>query len=416
MFPFGQPKIGVYWKYWLGKFLNDFLPHASGGWAKNFFTMHHRLLALVVGILLLIGVNTLTASLPVEPFGQLPDGRQAHLYTLENSAGLKAVISDYGGIVVRFYAPDRNGKSDDVALGFTALDDYRTRSPYFGCLVGRVGNRIAGGKFSLDGKDYTLATNNTPGGIPCHLHGGRHGFDKVLWTAESTVKAGRPALRLRYRSADGEEGYPGNLDVEVVYSLSEDNGLRIDYLATTDRATPVNLTNHSYFNLQGEGRGTILDHEITIHAQQFTPVNAGLIPTGKRATVSGTPFDFTQAHPIGERIDAADVQLKYGGGYDHNFVLDRGQADLRVVATVRDPASGRVLDVLTTEPGMQFYSGNFLDGKLVGKSGQPYLYRGGFALETQHFPDSVNQPDFPNTILRPGETYRSTTIYRFSAR
>ncbi|MEO7599876.1 MAG: aldose epimerase family protein [Opitutus sp.] len=355
-------------------------------------------------------------SLPVENFGKMADGRAVHLYTLQNQSGFKAVISEYGGTVVSLFAPDRTGKLADVALGFNSLEDYFTKSPYFGCIVGRVGNRIAGATFTLEGKTYTLAANNTPGGIPCQLHGGLRGFDKVLWDAEPTTREDQPALRLRYTSKDGEEGYPGNLAVEVLYSISKDNELRIDYTATTDRPTPVNLTNHSYFNLRGEGDGTILDHEITLQAAKMTPVNAGLIPTGELTTVAGTPFDFTRAHRIGERIEADDPQIKFGLGYDHNFVIDGVAGELRTAAVVGEPTSGRTLEVLTTEPGVQFYSGNFLDGTGVGKSGRRYDYRTGFALETQHFPDSVNQPGFPSTILRPGATYRSTTIYRFSAK
>jgi aldose 1-epimerase len=378
--------------------------------------MIKRSLALLLGLGVFGGVSLSANSRPAELFGTLPDGRPVHLYTLENQSGFKVVISDFGGIVVRLYAPDRQGKAGDVALGFNTLEEYLTKSPYFGCIIGRFGNRIAKGKFSLDGREYTLATNNEPGGIPCHLHGGVKGFDKVLWKAEYAVREARPALRLTYVSPDGEEGYPGNLTVEVVYSLTNDNGLRIDYTATTDRATPVNLTNHSYFNLQGEGSGSILGHELTVQASRFTPVDAGLIPTGELAPVTDTPFDFREPRTIGERIGASDEQLRLGLGYDHNFVVEGKAGELRPAAKVRDPMSGRIMEVLTTEPGIQFYSGNFLDGSAVGKSGVPYAYRTGFALETQHFPDSVNQPTFPNTILRPGETYRSTTVYRFSAK
>jgi aldose 1-epimerase len=365
---------------------------------------------------LFTGVSSSAETLPAQSFGALPDGRPVHLYTLENKTGLRAVISNYGGTVVSLHVPDRSGHSADVVLGFNSLEEYQTKSPYFGCLIGRFGNRIANGKFSLDGKEYTLATNNSPGNIPCHLHGGTRGFDKVLWKAEPFSRDGLPALRLKYRSADGEEGYPGNLDVEVIYAVTADNGLRIEYTATTDKPTPVNLTNHSYFNLRGEGQGTILDHELTLHAARFTPVNEGLIPTGELAPVAGTPFDFTKPHVIAARIGGTDQQLKYGIGYDHNFVIDGRSGELRTAATVYEPVSGRVMDVLTTEPGIQFYSGNYLNGRLVGKSGQAYAYRSGFALETQHYPDSVNQPNFPSTILRPGQTYRTTTIYRFSAK
>lgn len=378
--------------------------------------MIKRALALL-GCVGVFGGVSLSANPPaVKSFGTLPDGRPVHVYTLENKTGLRAVISDYGGIVVSLHVPDRAGQAGDVVLGFDSLEGYLTRSPYFGCLVGRVGNRIAHGKFTLDGKDYTLATNNAPADIPCHLHGGKRGFDKLLWAAEPFSREGLPALRLKYRSVDGEEGYPGTLDVEVIYSITADNGLRIDYLATTDQPTPVNLTNHSYFNLRGEGQPTIVDHELTLRAAQYTPVNAGMIPTGEIASVAGTPFDFTQPHKIGERINADDQQLKHGIGYDHNFVIDGTAGELRSAAMVHEPATGRTMEVLTTEPGVQFYTGNHLNGRIQGKSGKTYGHRSGFALETQHFPDSVNQPKFPNTILRPGETYRTTTVYRFSTR
>jgi aldose 1-epimerase len=373
-------------------------------------------LALLLGIGVFTGMSLAADPLPVRAFGKLADGRPVHLYTLKNASGLIAEISDYGGIVVSLRVPDRAGHSADVALGFNTLAEYQEKYPYIGAIIGRVGNRIAHGKFSLDGKTYTLVTNNNPGGMPCQLHGGIKGFDKVLWTAESAQRDGEPALRLRYLSVDGEEGYPGNLQVEVLYSVTKDNGLRIDYTATTDRATPVNLTNHSYFNLRGEGEGTILDHELTLHASRYTPVNAGLIPTGELAPVAGTPLDFTQPHKIGERIGVENEQLKRGLGYDHNFVIDGANGELRSAAMVHEPTTGRVMEVLTTEPGIQFYSGNFLDGKSNGKSGRPHAYRTGFALETQHFPDSVNQPNFPSIILRPGQTYRTTTVYRFSAK
>ena len=372
-------------------------------------------LALLLSIGLLTSVTSLADPLPVQTFGKMPDGQPVHLYTLK-TAGLEAEISDYGGTVVRLKVPDRDGKIADVALGFNSLEDYFTKSPFFGCIVGRVGNRIAGAKFTLDGKTYALAVNNSPGEMPCQLHGGLRGFDKVLWHAETISRDGRSALRLTHTSPDGDEGYPGNLKVEVVYSLTSDQGLRIDYTATTDKATPVNLTNHSYFNLRGEGQGTILDHELTLHAARYTPVNVGLIPTGALAPVAGTPFDFTQPHTIKERIDAPDEQIKFGLGYDHNFVVDGTPGELRSVATVHERTSGRTMEVLSTEPGVQFYSGNFLDGSAVGKSGAAYAYRTGLALETQHFPDSVNQPKFPSTILRPGSTYRSTTVYRFSTK
>lgn len=352
----------------------------------------------------------------VKPFGQLPDGTQTQLFTLQNTSGFRADISDLGGTVVNLFAPDKQGKLADVSLGFDNAAQYLAESPFFGALIGRYGNRIAGGKFTLDGLTYSLPLNNDPGGMPCSLHGGVIGFDKKIWRAHPVFVDGNPALILEYSSRDGEEGFPGNLTVEVTYSVTPENELRIDYKATTDKATPVNLTNHTYFNLHGEGEGTILDHVLTINASHTTPVTAGLIPTGELAPVSGTPLDFTSPHVIGERIDAANEQLEYGGGYDHNWVLDNQDGDLALAATLHEPKSGRFMEVLTTEPGLQFYTGNFLDGTLIGKSGRVYERRSGMCLESQHYPDSPNQPNFPSTILRPGETLRSTTIYRFSIR
>jgi len=302
-----------------------------------------------------------------------------------------------------------------VVLGFDSAEKYAAHSAYFGCTVGRFGNRIAAGRFQLDGRTYTLATNNVPAGQPCHLHGGPGGFHRQLWSAELTNRDSNPALRLNYLSRDGEEGYPGNLSVTVVYSLTAEQALRIDYEATSDQPTPLNLTNHGYFNLQGEGSGDILDHAMKLQAAHYTPVNSGLIPTGEIAPVAGTPFEFRTPRKIGAFIGTPHQQLDYGAGFDHNFVLDAGQpAQPALAATVDEPKSGRRMEVLTTEPGVQFYSGNFLDGSLVGKSGRPYPRRSGFCLETQHFPDSPNQPGFPNTILRPGQIFRSTTVHRFS--
>lgn len=353
-----------------------------------------------------------------KPFGRTPDGYQAQLFTLQNARGFRADISDYGGTVVKLLVPDRHGEFADVVLGFDAVEGYAAHSPYFGALIGRCGNRIASGRFSLDGKTYSLATNNRPGGVPCHLHGGNKGFDKVRWQAEPFASAGGEALRLSYRSVDGEEGYPGNLDVTVVYTVTADNALRIDYEARTDAPTIVNLTNHSYFNLAGEGTGEILGHIVSLNAPAYTPVNAGLIPTGQMAPVAGTPFDFLAPHTIGDRIEHPNEQLRFGGGYDHNFVLARGSDPhaLVLAASVLEPQSGRLLEVHTTEPGLQFYSGNFLAGAFAGKNGHVYPRRGGFCLETQHFPDAPNQPSFPSVILRPGETRRSTTEYRFRIR
>lgn len=369
-------------------------------------------------VVLFLSLVRLFSAEPVEkkPFGKLADGREVMLYTLTGPRGLVVAIMDYGAAIVSIRTPDRTGKIADVALGFSTLKGYIEKPAFFGTVVGRVANRIADARFTLDGKTYVLAANNSPGGMRCSLHGGNVGFDKVLWQAEPCEIAGLPAVRLRYLSKDGEEGFPGNLAVQIVYSMTPDNGLRIDYEATTDAATPVNLSNHAYFNLSGEGSGTILDHELTLNATRYTPVNKGLIPTGEINPVEGTPFDFTMPRRIGERINDVDEQLKMGGGYDHNFAIDRKGTAPELAATVYEPTSGRVLEVLTTEPGLQFYSGNFLDGARAGKSGRPYSYRSAIVLETQHYPDSINQPKFPSIVLRPGTTYKSGTVYRFSTR
>ncbi|MBK7937224.1 MAG: galactose mutarotase [Lewinellaceae bacterium] len=343
-------------------------------------------------------------------YGVLPDGRAVDLFTLRNTQAMVVKITNYGGIIVSWTAPDRAGKYEDVVLGCDSLAGYLRGTPFFGAIIGRYGNRIAKGKFLLDGVSYSLATNN----IGNHLHGGIAGFDKVLWAA-GPVAGEEPALKLTYLSKDGEEGYPGNLNVEVVYTLQKDNSLKIDYTATTDKKTVVNLTNHSYFNLKGSG--DILGHELVLNAAAFLPVDSTLIPTGERRPVNGTVFDFTKSTPIGARInDAADQQIKYGLGYDHCWVLTDASKNLKQAAVLSEPASGRVLEVLTTEPAVQFYSGNFLDGTVIGKGGTAYPYRSGLCLETQHFPDSPNRPDFPGTVLIPGETYRTTTVYRFSTR
>ena len=352
-----------------------------------------------------------------QSFGRIPDGRTAQLFTLKLPSGLQADITDYGGTVIRLLVPDRTGKLGDIVLGFDSAEKYAAHFAFFGCLIGRFGNRIAAGRFQLDGRTYQLATNDLQGGQPCHLHGGPQGFHRQLWSAESATQDGNPALRLKYLSRDGEEGYPGNLSVTVVYSLTAEQALQIIYEATCDQPTPLNLTNHSYFNLQGEGSSSILDHEMTLQAAHYTPSTSGQIPTGEITSVAGTPFDFRKADKIGNRITSPHPQLKNGGGFDHNFVLDAGQpAQPALAAIVYDAQSGRRMEVLTTEPGVQFYSGNFLDGTLTGKAGRPYPKRSGFCLETQHFPDSPNQPAFPSTILRPGQTFRSTTIHRFSAK
>jgi aldose 1-epimerase len=356
-------------------------------------------------------LNAATPSINVKPFGKLADGQKVSLYTLTNKNGAVTTISNYGGTVTSLMMPDRNGKVADVVLGFSSLDKYVKDSPYFGALIGRYGNRIAKGEFSLDGKNYKLATNN----IGNALHGGLKGFDKVVWEATPKVTAQGPSLKLTYTSKDGEEGYPGTLKVTATYTLTNKNELKLVYRATTDKDTVVNLTHHSYFNLAGQGNGTILDHVLTLKASHYTPVDKTLIPTGKVATVQGTPFDFRKPTSIGARIDEKDEQLKFAGGYDHNFVADKlVPGTLDRIAKVEEPKSGRVMEVFTTEPAVQFYAGNFLDGTLKGKGGKVYVRRGGFCLEPQHYPDSPNHKNFPATVLKRGETYKNTIIYRFS--
>jgi aldose 1-epimerase len=341
-------------------------------------------------------------------------GKPIEMVTLKNSHGLEVQAITYGAIITSIKVPDKAGKIADVALGFDRPEQYWAEPfpPYFGAIVGRYGNRIAKGKFAIAGTSYTLATNNGAN----HLHGGNKGFDKQLWTVTTKDAAGGSSAIFSRTSPDGEEGYPGALQARVTYTLTEKNELIVDYHATTDKATPVNLTQHSYFNLAGEGSGTILDHELTIDADRYTPVDDTLIPTGELAPVQGTPFDFRKATAIGARIEQANAQLKNGKGYDHNWVLNRKAAGLQHAATLRDPKSGRTLDIATTEPGLQFYSGNFLDGTIKGKGGHAYVLRSGLCLETQHYPDSPNKPSFPSTILQPGKTYESRTVFTFSAR
>jgi aldose 1-epimerase len=347
-----------------------------------------------------------------EPFGTTQDGKPVEIYTLKNDSGMIVRIMTYGGIIQTVQVPDKSGQMGDVALGYDTLDGYLTNSPYFGALIGRYGNRIAKGHFTLDGQEYTIFTNN----VPNTLHGGRIGFDKRVWTVDKADVGKRgPELVLSYTSPDGEEGYPGTLQVTATYTLlSDQNTLRLRFKATTDKDTVVNLTGHSYFNLAGQGQGTVLDQIVYIDADKYTPVDSTLIPNGELAPVEGTPLDFRTPTAIGARIGDDNEQLKFGGGYDHNFVVNHPMDKLGLDARVTDPKSGRVLEILSTSPGLQFYSGNFLDGTIVGKGGAVYVHRGAFAMEPQHYPDSPNQPSFPSTVLHPGETYHNTIVYKFS--
>jgi aldose 1-epimerase len=341
-------------------------------------------------------------------FEKIVNGMQVGLYVLENNQGTLAEITNYGGKVVSLWLPDKMGNYEDVVLGHENIDDFlNAKEKYFGALIGRYGNRIAHGKFTLDGKEYTLAANNGANS----LHGGNKGFDAVVWDAK---QVDAQTLELTYLSKDGEEGYPGNLSVRVLYQLTDANELKIEYWATTDQSTVVNLTHHSFFNLHGAGNGTINDHLLQIQAAHYTPVDAGLIPTGEIVTVEGTPFDFQEPKPIGVELEVNNQQLDYGMGYDHNFVLEQNGEDLNYAAKVVEPISGRAMEVYTNEPGIQFYGGNFLDGSIVGKEGKAYEFRTAFCLETQHFPDSPNQPNFPSTRLDPGEEYYSICVYKFS--
>ncbi|MFA6174289.1 MAG: aldose epimerase family protein [Kiritimatiellales bacterium] len=363
-------------------------------------------MAGIIGVLVMLGLmGGCVSRVAVSDFDSVRE------FTLHNRHGMTVRLSNYGAIVTAIEVPDRCGKTADVALGYNSLEGYvnAVDRPYFGAIVGRYGNRIANGKFTLNGKEYTLAKNNGEN----HLHGGLMGFDKVIWDAKVT---GKNAVQFSYLAKDGEEGYPGNLSVKVTYTLTDDNELRIDYLATTDKATPVNLTNHTYFNLAGEGYPTILDHRLMIVADAFTPVDKGLIPTGEIRPVAATPFDFRDPKTIGLDINGDDLQLEYGLGYDHNWVLNKGEGGMTLAATLYEPKSGRFMEVFTEEPGIQFYCGNFLDGRLTGKSGKPYAYRSGLCLETQHFPDSPNHPGFLSTILEPGKIYKTATVYKFSVK
>jgi aldose 1-epimerase len=345
-----------------------------------------------------------------EAFGTTPDSKPVDLYTLTNTHGMEVRVMTYGGIIVSLRVPDARGAFDDVVLGCDSLAGYLAGHPYFGAIIGRYANRIAKARFTLDGVEHKLAVNNGPNS----LHGGLKGFDKVVWHAQSFENKDSVGVVFTYTSPDGEENYPGNLAAKVTYTLTDRNELVFDYHATTDKPTIVNLTNHTYFNLAGAGKVDILGHVAMINASLFTPVDATLIPTGELRSVAATPFDFRQPTAIGARIEQKDEQLGFGGGYDHNFVINRKDPGLALAARVLEPTTGRVLEVETTEPGVQFYTGNFLDGTITGKGGRVYQKRYGFCLETQHFPDSPNQPSFPSTVLRPGQVYESRTVYRFS--
>src|SRR5690349_18901188 len=357
------------------------------------------------------GATAKPGSTKKSSFGKMPDGEAVDLYTLTNKSGAEVEITNYGGSVVSLRVPDRNGKLGDVVLGFDSVDGYVNNTSYLGALIGRYGNRIGHAQFKLDGQTYTLAKNNGEN----TLHGGTKGFNKAVWTAKEIPAKDGQALELTYQSKDSEEGFPGNLHVRVIYTLTDSNALKIEYSATTDKDTVVNLTNHSYCNLAGPGSGDTLTHILAIEADKFTPVDSGLIPTSELRDVAGTPFDFRKPTEIGARIDSDDEQIKLGGGYDHNFVLRKKAGDaISLAARVTEPNTGRAMEVWTDQPGVQFYTGNFLDGSLHGKGGISYTKRSAFCLETQHFPDSPNKPKFPSTELKPGERYHTTTIYKFS--
>ncbi len=380
------------------------------------------LTTLLAGMTLAGGCSREESSAPVQtpkpklmqgPFDRTPDGQVVDLITLRNGKGLEMTVLTYGGVIMSLKTPDATGALDDIVLGFDDLKSYVEKSPYFGCLIGRYGNRIAKGKFSIDGTAYTLATNNN--GVN-HLHGGNKGWDKAVWGFEPFQNAKGVGVVLTHTSKDGDEGYPGTVKAKVTYTLTDANQLIVDYEATTDKATVINLTQHTYFNLAGAKANDILGHELTLNAAQYTPVDDTLIPTGQIAPVEGTPFDFRASTKIGARIGQDNEQLTRGKGYDHNFVLTRTGAGLSEAARVVEPLTGRTMTVATTEPGIQFYSGNFLDGTRVGKGGRVYPQRSGFCLETQHYPDSPNQPTFPSTVLRPGDKYSTQTVFTFGVK
>jgi aldose 1-epimerase len=382
-----------------------------------------KLLGIVVGATFVLasacGGETSSSSMTVAPLrvaktdvGTTADGRPVERYTIRNGKGAEMTVLTYGGIIQSLKVPDRTGALDDVVLGFDTVAEYEKSSPYFGAIIGRVGNRIANGTFTLDGQTFTLAKNNGAN----HLHGGIKGWDKAVWQAEPFQDGRGPGVLLTHTSVDGDEGYPGKVTAHVRYTLSAANELIVEYHATTDAPTIINLTQHSYFNLAGARAADILGHELTINADRFTPVDDGLIPTGELMPVDGTPFDFRTATPIGARIGSTDTQMTRGRGYDHNYVLTRTGDGLQLAASVYEPLTGRTLEVRTTEPGMQLYTGNFMDGSFTGKGGRAYPHRSGFCLETQHFPDSPNQPTFPSVVLRKGQDYKSETVFTFGVR
>ncbi len=382
--------------------------------------MRHTAVAVMVGMVA-VGCGGGESSLPVPgndiritsvPFGATADGTPVDVITLRNGKGIEMTVLTYGGIIMSLKTPDRNGVADDIVMGHDTVGGYEANSPYFGSLIGRVGNRIANGAFTLDGKVHTLAKNNGPN----HLHGGLKGWDKVVWKADPFQDRTGAGVRLEYISADGEEGYPGKVTAHVVYTLTPDNTLVVDYHATTDTPTVINLTQHSYFNLGGRKTTDILGHELMVNADRYTPVNSTLIPTGELAPVAGTPFDFRAPTAIGARINDKNTQLEYGKGYDHNYVLTRSGTGLELAARVYEPTTGRTLEISTTEPGVQLYTGNFLDGTITGKGGHVYSFRSGLCLETQHYPDSPNQKGFPSIELRPGGEYKSKTVFAFGSR
>ncbi len=366
----------------------------------------------VIGFVLIFGCQATKSGLSInkERFGVV-EGKEVDLYTLKNNKGMVVKITNYGGIIQTLTAPDRNGKYEDIVLGYDSLNQYVNNNPYFGAIIGRYGNRIAKGRFVLNGVEYKLATNNGPNS----LHGGKKGFDKCVWKAKPFETDSTVGLDLTYLSKDGEEGYPGNLKVKVVYTLDNHNALRMEYWATTDKPTPVNLTNHSYFNFTG-CKTNIYGHKLWINADHYLPVDSTLIPTGEIRSVKGTPFDFTTPTEIGARINADDIQLKYGHGYDHCWVLNNWDRTLKKQISVYEPTTGRFMEIFTDQPGVQFYSGNFLNGSIIGKKGIAYKHRYALVLETQHFPDSPNHPNFPNTILKPGEEYHTVTVLKFGAK